>query len=87
MKQTIDAWKITRYCLLACAIALSLLGPKIGLSNRLAVPFLFAAFATIFGSDGYASEKPASERSIDKASFWVAIAAALANLPFVLSDA
>ena len=87
MKQTVDAWKITGYFLIASAIFLSLLGPKIGLPNRLAIPLLFAAFATRFGRDGYASEKAASERSIDKAMFWVAIVAALGNLHLAFSDA
>ncbi len=87
MKLATDAWSAFALSLLAAAALIFIYKPFPNWSGVMGFNLVLLAIATSSGRDGYSSDKPAPERSIHKAWFWVAVVANVGVLLAIASDA
>jgi len=82
-----DLWSFFAYSLIATAALIFIYKPFPTWSGIMGLNLVILGVATTWGRDGYSSDKPASEKSIQKAKFWVAVFANLGVLLVIAGDA
>ena len=87
MKIQRDLWSFFAFFFIATAALILIYKPFPSWSGILGLTLLILSIATTWGRDGYSSDKPASEKSIEKAKFWVAVFANLGVLLAIAGDA
>jgi len=87
MKIERDMWSFSAFFLLASAALVFFSKPFAGWSGAVGINLLILSVATTWGRDGYSSDKLPSEKSIEKAKFWVAVFANVGVFLAVAGDA